>query len=44
MAPPMEDVQTRFEFALQYIKKGGLVAQHPGQSPPSNEVLLEYYA
>lgn len=40
----MEDVETRFKLALQYIDKGGLAAQHPGQSPPSNEVLLEYYA
>jgi hypothetical protein len=40
----MEDVETRFKLALQYISKGGLAAQHPGASPPSNEVLLEYYA
>lgn len=40
----MEDVETRFKLALQYISKGGLIAQHPGASPPSNEVLLEYYA
>jgi hypothetical protein len=39
----MEDVETSFKLALQYISKGGLVAQHPGASPPSNEVLLEYY-
>jgi hypothetical protein len=42
--PAMEDVETRFELALQYIDKGGLAAQHPGKSPPSHEVLLEYYA
>ena len=43
-SPATEDVETRFELALQYINKGGLAAQHAGQSPPSNEVLLEYYA
>ncbi len=40
----MEDVETRFKFALLYINKGGLAAQHPGQPAPSHEVLLEYYA
>ena len=40
----MEDVETRFKFALQYIDKGGVAAQHAGQPAPSNEVLLEYYA
>ena len=42
--PAMEDVETRFKFALLYINKGGLAAQHPGQPAPSHEVLLEYYA
>jgi diazepam-binding inhibitor (GABA receptor modulating acyl-CoA-binding protein) len=40
----MEDVETKFNLALQYINNGGLAAQHPGQSPPSHEVLLEFYA
>ena len=40
----MEDVETRFKLALQYIGKGGLAAQHTGQSPPPDKVLLEYYA
>jgi hypothetical protein len=39
----MEDVETRFERALQYINDGGLAAQHPGQSVPHNDILLKFY-